>query len=213
MLNSLGLAKEGPPGDVTEQSPLPPMASSIPRSVWVTRASMSSGRGSISASSSRSLLAPLPTAAPVFPPRDLSRTDRSRSMATPSGRSHVSSDGGIAAGVRSESWSSLPIPKAHDGPRPSDADVFSDVEEKELPPTRDDALAALVDTERKKLEALVQAPVSRVFVFVAGDLNYRLDLKPDQAIRAVARAANDPVRPLRVSPVCLGLYVCALRLP
>jgi hypothetical protein len=53
----------------------------------------------------------------------------------------------------------------------------------------------LGDDDRQRLEEVLGVAVSRVYVFVAGDLNYRLDnISPEQAIRAIARAANDPVR-------------------
>lgn len=137
-----------------------------------------------------------------------SRIDRSRSMAPLSTPRLSAAETDDDLSMRSDSWVTG-ARMSRDGKsmdssfRPSDAaDVFSDAEPKagevaeDTPLVRSDdpALAAVIHQEREKLEAIIQAPISKVFVFVAGDLNYRLDVTPDQAIRAVARAANDPVR-------------------
>jgi hypothetical protein len=50
------------------------------------------------------------------------------------------------------------------------------------------------DDDRLRLESVLGVSVSRSYVFVAGDLNYRLRLtEPEQALRAIHTAANDPV--------------------
>ena len=56
------------------------------------------------------------------------------------------------------------------------------------------------DEDRRRLEEVLGVPANQLFVMVAGDLNYRLRLtEPEQALRAIHTAANDPVG-ARLSP-------------
>jgi hypothetical protein len=51
------------------------------------------------------------------------------------------------------------------------------------------------DDDRQQLESVLNLSISRAYVFLAGDLNYRLCLPdPEKALRAIHTAANDPVR-------------------
>ena len=47
--------------------------------------------------------------------------------------------------------------------------------------------------QRKSVGSSLKATAGHGYVFLLGDLNYRLDLTPDQALLAISRAANDPV--------------------
>ena len=194
----------------------------------------------VGARSSISTYLPLSAASPTHSALETmslpgSRQDRSRSM-MPLRSSRLgssASDYDDDVSVRSDSWNAAAFQQHREGKsmdssnRVSDVDMMSDIgapgEETKVDvfsgaegnAERSAALSAVIDAERKKLEALVQAPVSKMFVFVLGDLNYRLDLNPDQAIRAIARAANDLVR-LPASGAALlracGVYVMLLGL-